>query len=66
VPEAFTGGAIGLVRDGDMIEIDVPDRRIDLLVDGDEMNRRRGGNKAPHREMTPFLLDYRRKVLSRR
>ena len=32
-PEAADGGAIGLVRDGDTIEIDIPNRRIELMVD---------------------------------
>jgi dihydroxy-acid dehydratase len=40
-PEAANGGAIGLVRDGDIIEIDIPNRTIDLAVDADEFARRR-------------------------
>ena len=40
-PEAASGGTIGLVEDGDMIEISIPDRRIHLDVDDAELARRR-------------------------
>ena len=40
-PEAAGGGAIGLVRDGDRIRIDIPQRGINLLVDEAELQRRR-------------------------
>jgi dihydroxy-acid dehydratase len=40
-PEAAAGGPLGLVRDGDPIEIDVSNRCIDLLVEEAEMARRR-------------------------
>jgi dihydroxy-acid dehydratase len=40
-PEAAEGGAIGLVESGDMIEIDIPNRRIHLAVDDAEIARRR-------------------------
>lgn len=40
-PEAQRGGPLALVRDGDLIELDVPAGRLDLLVDDDELARRR-------------------------
>lgn len=40
-PEAASGGPIGLVRDGDIISIDIPARRLDLLVDQGELDSRR-------------------------
>jgi len=40
-PEAFVGGAIALVMDGDRIEIDIPGRQLELLVPEDELARRR-------------------------
>jgi dihydroxy-acid dehydratase len=40
-PEAAEGGLIGLVEDGDSIEIDIPNRRINLAVDDEELARRR-------------------------
>ncbi|MGI9005115.1 MAG: dihydroxy-acid dehydratase, partial [Streptosporangiaceae bacterium] len=44
-PEAFDGGPIALVNDGDRIVLDVPKRRLDLLVDEAELDRRRAGWK---------------------
>jgi dihydroxy-acid dehydratase len=46
-PEAFEGGPIALVADGDQIVIDVPERRLDLVVDDAELERRRAGWKRP-------------------
>ncbi|MFP5372314.1 MAG: dihydroxy-acid dehydratase, partial [Actinomycetes bacterium] len=40
-PESAAGGPLALVRDGDLVELDVPARRIDLLVDDDELAKRR-------------------------
>jgi dihydroxy-acid dehydratase len=40
-PEAFIGGLIALVQDGDLIEIDIPKRRLELLVSEDVLDRRR-------------------------
>jgi dihydroxy-acid dehydratase len=40
-PEAAEGGTIGLVREGDIIEIDIPNRTITLLVKDDELVQRR-------------------------
>ena len=40
-PEAAEGGAIGLVEEGDTIEIDIPNRRIHLAVSDDELKLRR-------------------------
>ncbi|WP_377811719.1 dihydroxy-acid dehydratase (plasmid) [Azospirillum sp. A29] len=45
-PEAAQGGAIGLVQDGDRIEIDIPNRIIRLAVDAQEMQRRRDAMNA--------------------
>ena len=41
-PEAAEGGAIGLVREGDIIEIDIPNRSIQIKVDAEELSRRWG------------------------
>jgi len=40
-PEAASGGAIGLVRDGDHIKIDIPNRSINVLVSDEELAARR-------------------------
>jgi len=44
-PEAADGGAIGLVEEGDTIEIDIPNRRIHLAVNDDVLARRRAAMK---------------------
>jgi dihydroxy-acid dehydratase len=41
VPEAYEGGPIALVQDGDQIEIDIPARRLDLLVSPEVLAERR-------------------------
>jgi dihydroxy-acid dehydratase len=45
-PEAAEGGLIGLVEDGDMIEIDIPSRRLHVAVDDAEIARRRAAMEA--------------------
>ncbi|MFM9113013.1 MAG: dihydroxy-acid dehydratase, partial [Polynucleobacter victoriensis] len=40
-PEAAAGGAIGLVRNGDRIRIDIPNRKIDVLLSNEELAKRR-------------------------
>ena len=49
-PEAWDGGPIALVADGDPIVLDVVERRLDLLVDDAEMERRRAAwrQQAPN------------------
>ena len=46
-PEAAEGGAIGLVRDGDKIIIDLTKRKLDVEVSNDELAKRRNGWKQP-------------------
>lgn len=50
-PEAAAGGALALVRDGDMIELDVEARRLHLDVPDDELERRRLDWTPPEQEM---------------
>lgn len=45
-PEAAQGGAIGLVRDGDRIEIDIPNRKINLALSEEELRNRRDAENA--------------------
>ena len=40
-PESFAGGPLALVRDGDLIELSVTKRKLELLVDDGELSRRR-------------------------
>jgi dihydroxy-acid dehydratase len=46
-PEAATGGPLALVRDGDVIELNVKEQRLDLLVDDSEIERRRSSFSPP-------------------
>jgi dihydroxy-acid dehydratase len=55
-PEAVDGGPIAFVVDGDRIVIDVPTRTIELLVDADELARRRPGWKLPEPRYTTGVL----------
>ncbi len=62
-PEAVDGGPIALVADGDRIVIDVRDHRVDLLVEGGELERRRRELKAfEPRYRTGALAKYARLV----
>jgi len=55
-PEAVEGGPIALVADGDRIVVDVVGHTIDLLVDDDELERRRGQLKHPAPRYTTGVL----------
>ena len=65
-PEAAAGGVIALVQDGDLIEIDIPGRRIEVMVDATELAARRsvleaaGGYRPATRErvVSPALRAY--------
>lgn len=46
-PEAYVGGPLALVRSGDRIELDVPGRRIDVLISDEEMAARKAAWQAP-------------------
>jgi len=67
-PEAAAGGPIALVRPGDIISIDIPARRLDLQVDREELERRRGEWKMPDMPegiiKTGVLARYRNSVTS--
>jgi dihydroxy-acid dehydratase len=64
-PEAAAGGPIALVREGDPIHIDIPGKKIDLLVDEAELARRRAAWKPYVQAVdSPFLSRYRRVVTS--
>lgn len=60
-PEAAEGGVIALVREGDEIQIDIPGRSLTLLVDEEELARRRTNWKPYTKEITsPVLRRYSR------
>ena len=55
-PEACVGGPIALVRDGDLIRIDTDGRTLQLVVDDDELERRRGALTEPAPKYTQGAL----------
>jgi dihydroxy-acid dehydratase len=62
-PEAFVGGPLALVCDGDRIRIDAAGRRMDLLVDEQELARRRADwRPRPPRHRAGALAKYARLV----
>ncbi len=64
-PEAAEGGTIALVQEGDRIAIDIPNRKLDLLVDEATLAERRKNFKPVERPLdSPFLRRYRRQVTS--
>jgi len=63
-PEAFVGGAIALVREGDSITIDAEQRLLQLNVPGDELARRRAEWQPPHPRYTRGVLAKYSKLVS--
>jgi dihydroxy-acid dehydratase len=49
-PESFVGGPLAFVRNGDLIELDVAKRVLNLKISDEEMQKRRSGWKAPARK----------------
>ncbi|MEO8823201.1 MAG: IlvD/Edd family dehydratase [Ginsengibacter sp.] len=52
-PEAANGGTLALVQDGDLIQLDVAGRSLQLLVDDEELQKRR-------ENLRPFINEYKR------
>ena len=46
-PEAHIGGPLALLKNGDIVRLDIPNRRLDMLVSDDELARRRAAWVAP-------------------
>ena len=62
-PEASDGGLIGLVQDGDLIEIDIPNCSINLAVSEEELARRREGWQPLEKDVpTGYMRRYRKHV----
>jgi dihydroxy-acid dehydratase len=62
-PEAAAGGPLALVRDGDMIELDVPARRLELLVSEEELAARRAAWTPPSAPEGGYASLYVERVL---
>jgi dihydroxy-acid dehydratase len=64
-PEAMQGGPIALVKEGDIIEIDIKKRRLHLDVEEGELRKRAGEWKPPEPKVTEgYLAEYARWVSS--
>lgn len=55
-PEAMDGGCIGLVKEGDIISIDIPQGKLEIEVSDEELAQRRKGWKAPEPKITKGYL----------
>jgi len=63
-PEAAEGGSIALVKNGDLVEIDIPKKRLELLVTDEELKKRLYKWKPPQRRLKGYLKRYARLVTS--
>lgn len=58
-PEAMAGGPIALIEDGDVISIDIPNRKLELKVSEEELERRKAAWKQPEPKIkTGYLARY--------
>jgi len=65
-PEAYEGGPIALVEDGDEIEIDIPRRILNLNVDREVLEDRRARWRRPERRLKGFLAKYVKVQMAKR
>ncbi len=63
-PEAFEGGPIAIVKDGDEIEIDIDNRKINLLLSKNEIEKRLKKWEQPDTKINPEYLNIYRKIVS--
>lgn len=63
-PEAFEGGTIGLVKDGDIIEIDIPAGKLNLLVEVEELLERKKEVKIKEHNYKGYIGRYAKMVSS--
>ena len=64
-PEAYEGGPIAALRDGDEITIDIPNRKLDVALTGDEIARRLAEYVPPERSVPQgFMRRYVKSVSS--
>ena len=63
-PEAAAGGNIGKIKDGDIIEIDIPNRSINVRLTDEELNARPQQPLRRHRVVSKALRAYAQSVTS--
>ena len=57
-PEAASGGTIGIVQDGDIIEIDIPNRKLNVKLSDEEIEKRKSEKKPYKIEVKGYLKKY--------
>ncbi len=63
-PEAAVGGPIALVKEGDIISINIPENKLDVLVSDEEMAKRKAEWKPVEKPVSGYLARYRELVTS--
>ena len=63
-PEAAAGGLIALVEEGDTIAIDIPNRKLELLVDEATLAQRKAAWKPPVKQLSGYARRYAQHVTS--
>ena len=63
-PEAAAGGPIALVQDGDIIDIDIPDRTLSVEIADEDLARRRAAWQPPQKTLSGWLRRYAAMVTS--
>ncbi|HHI30603.1 MAG TPA: dihydroxy-acid dehydratase, partial [Candidatus Methanoperedenaceae archaeon] len=63
-PEAADMGPIALVEDGDLIEINIPERTLNVRLDAETLKEREENWKPPERELKGYLARYQKMVSS--
>jgi dihydroxy-acid dehydratase len=63
-PEAAEGGPIAVIRDGDMIDIDIPNKKLNILISEDELKKRLSSWKKKEKKLMGYLKRYERLVRS--
>jgi dihydroxy-acid dehydratase len=58
--EAFNGGAIGAIKDGDIIEIDIPNRKLNVALSQEEIKKRLSSVRTVERKLTSILKSFRK------
>jgi dihydroxy-acid dehydratase len=63
-PEAAEGGPIAVVRNGDQIAIDIPGKKLNLLISNEELKKRLSKWKPPKKKLKGYLKRYAKLVTS--
>jgi dihydroxy-acid dehydratase len=61
--EAYNGGAIGAIKDGDIVAIDIPNRKLNVKLSDSELKKRLKKVKVPERKLMPLMISYRKKFI---